>query len=106
MIGLGCYKIPQEIKRYLPIGFYKEMKTELDLQFNIDVLERDEVGNYAIWFLGGTYGFHATLERVLKRHGLKFLYDYYDSLDYMDGDCFDDEVSDEIIKIYSANKDV
>lgn len=100
---LGYYIIPQEIKRYLPVGFYKEMKTELDRQFDTDVLEQDDVGNYAIWFLSGTYGFHEAIERVFKRHGLKFLYDYYDGLDYMDCDCFDDEVSNEIIKIFSED---
>lgn len=102
---MDSYTIPKEIKMYLPVGFYKEVKQKLDARFDIDVLEQDGLGNYAIWFLGGTYGFHSTVEEVLKEHGLNFLYEYYEALDYMDGDCFDDEIADEIIKIYSTNKD-
>lgn len=90
------YTIPQHIKDKFTIDFCKEFVRQLDLVFS------DNRWNYekTYWsfysYHESTIGWHNAFDGTCRKFGVPEIIDYFDSLDWYDGDKFDAEF-DEIL---------
>lgn len=101
----GDYKIPEDIKAIIPDYFYEAFGGELVSVFGVDVLNKNKDGEYGLAFLEGTAGYVEAFRATCKKLGMDWLADYYDALLWHESDLFDGEISDEVLKQFSSQKD-
>ena len=97
------YKIPEEIINRIPEYFYYAMAGELMSIYGIQLFElhkedEDDEGYYDLD--SSTYGWNEAFKATCRKLDMWWLVEYYDTLDWYDGDLFDAEIEDEIIEIF------
>ena len=97
------YKIPEEIANRIPAYFYYAMAGELLSIYGLQLFElrkedEDDEGYYDLD--SSTYGWNEAFKATCRKLDMWWLVEYYDTLDWYDGDLFDGEIEDEIIEIF------
>ena len=95
------YKIPKEIEDRIPAYFYFGMAGELVAIYGTQILElrHEEEGDEGYYYLDtSTYGWYEAFRATCRKLDMWWLVEYYDTLDWYDGDLFDAEIEDEIIE--------
>lgn len=82
----------------LPNYFWSAFAGELVSVFGIDIFEKDEDGLTPLDYMGGTSGWAVALWSVCHRLDIRWFYEWYDALDWMDSDEFDSDLLDELNK--------
>ena len=77
------YKVPEDILSNIPQHFWPAFAGELIGVFGLVVFEKDDECGYGLYFLGGTNGWNAALRMTCKKLEMKWLFDYYDKLEYL-----------------------
>ena len=92
------YKVPEEILSKIPQHFWPAFAGELVSTLGLGVFDKDENDQYGLYFVSGTFGWNAALRMTCKKLNMKWLFDYYDKLDWWQSDMFDGEFEDLLIK--------
>lgn len=89
------YQIPNNFKEMLTKDFLMTFKQELDKVFNIETTG-------TLWStylkLEGTTGWHEAFTQTCEKHKSDKLYNYYNILDWVESDQFDDQIGDLMCK--------
>lgn len=91
------YKIPDEIKALLTEDFYTSMWDELANVFNGATVGVDPYGFSNVEQFAGTCGWHDAFVKCAPKEAV----DYFDKLDWYDGDLFDGEIGEELSKRFT-----
>lgn len=94
------YKIPTEILSKIPEYFWAGFSGELVSVFGLDLfdkVEEDQECTHAD-FVVGTAGWNYALRATCDKLNLKWLFDYYDKLDWMQSDMFDGEILNKVLE--------
>lgn len=100
------YKIPEEILAKVPEYFWPALAGELVSTFGMTVFEKHDENEYGLYFLSSTCGWNAALRMTCKKLEMKWLFDYYDKLEWWQSDKFDGELEDLLIKNYVEAEDL
>lgn len=93
------YKIPEEILSKIPQHFWPAFAGELVSTFGLFIFEKEEDSDfYALNYVSSTNGWNAALRMTCKKLKMKWLFDYYDKLEWWQSDMFDGEFEDLLIK--------
>ena len=101
------YKIPEEIIVKIPQHFWPAFAGELVSTFGLMVFEKEEGSDfYALNYVSSTNGWNAALRMTCNKLDMKWLFDYYDKLEWWQSDMFDGEFEDLLIRnfVESENK--
>lgn len=99
------YKIPEEILSKIPQHFWPALAGELVSTIGLHVFEKDENSQYGLYFVSGTFGWNAALRMTCRKLDMKWLFDYYDKLEWWQSDMFDGEFEDLLIKKFVEAND-
>lgn len=98
------YKIPEEILSKIPQYFWPAFTGELISTFGLWIFDKE--GNYyALNGVSGTIGWNVALRMTCKKLEMKWLFDYYDKLEWWQSDMFDGEFEDLLIKNFVEVED-
>ena len=92
------YKIPEEILAKVPQYFWPAFAGELISVFGLAVFEKGEADSYDLFYVSSTSGWNAALQMTCNKLDMKWLFDYYDRLEWWQSDMFDGEFEDLLIK--------
>ena len=98
------YKIPEEILTKIPQHFWPAFAGELVSIFGLAVFNKDN-DYYALYDVSGTNGWNLALRMTCKKLEMKWLFDYYDKLEWWQSDMFDGESEDLLIKKFVEMED-
>ncbi|WP_273854008.1 hypothetical protein [Guptibacillus spartinae] len=104
--GTVDYHIPEEIKSKFTKEILSDFRKEVIRTFQKNDIKRgDKPNNYeefsyhAWWlYMEGTSGYCEAFRKIMLKHNLREIVDYYDSLPYYDSDLFDHEFGDLLIQ--------
>lgn len=99
------YKIPADILTKIPQYFWPAFAGELVSTLGLAVFQKDEDSQYGLYFLGSTFGWNAALRMTCEKLNMKWLFDYYDKLEWWQSDMFDGEFEDLLIKNFVESRD-
>lgn len=99
------YEIPEEILSRIPQHFWPAFAGELVSTLGLAVFEKDENDQYGLYFVSGTFGWNAALRMTCNKIEMKWLFDYYDKLEWWQSDMFDGEFEDMVIKNFVEAED-
>lgn len=100
------YKIPEDIITKIPQYFWPAFAGELVSTLGMVVFQKDEYGQYGLNFVSGTFGWNAALRMTCKKLNMKWLFGYYDKLEWWESDMFDGEFEDLLIKNFVEAEDL
>lgn len=98
------YKIPEDILSKIPEYFWAALAGEVVSVFGLSAFEKVD-GLYNLYFLTGTGGWNAALKMTCRKLDMKWLYEYYNKLQWWESDKFDGEFEDLIISKFVDVKD-
>ena len=98
------YKIPEEILAKVPQYFLPAFAGELVCVFGLAVFEKSETDSYGLFYVSSTLGWNAALRMTCNKLDMKWLFDYYDKLEWWQSDMFDGEIEDRLISIFVEAK--
>ena len=90
------YSIPEEIKKKIPEEFYYAMGGELCAIGGPKIFEKFEEDYYDL--NSSTAGWVEAFKETCRKLDMKWLVDYWYTLEWYDSDIFDGEIEMEIIK--------
>lgn len=99
------YKIPEEILAKVPQYFWPAFAGELISVFGLAVFEKGEADSYGLFYVSSTSGWNAALRMTCNKLDMKWLFDYYDKLEWWQSDMFDGEFEDLLIKNFVESGD-
>lgn len=99
------YKIPEDILSKIPEYFWSAFAGELVSVFSPSIFEKVD-DTYSLNFVGGTTGWNTALRMTCYKLDMKWLYKYYDGLQWWESDMFDGEFEDLIISKFVEAEDV
>ena len=99
------YKIPDDILTKIPQYFWPAFAGELVSTFGLSIFEKSEEGLYVLFNISSTCGWSAALRTTCDKLNMKWLFDYYDKLEWWQSDMFDGEFEDLLIKNYVEVED-
>lgn len=99
------YKIPEEILSRVPKYFWPAFAGELISTLGLAIFYKDG-DYYALNCVSGTMGWNAALRMACNKLDLKWLFDYYDKLEWWQSDMFDGELEDLLIKNFVEAEDL
>lgn len=91
------YKIPEEILSKIPQHFWPAFAGELVSTLGLGVFDKEN-DYYVLYDVSGTFGWNAAFRMTCNKLEMKWLYEYYDKLEWWESDRFDSEVEDLLIK--------
>ena len=101
------YKIPEDILSKIPKHFWPAFAGELISTFGLMIFEKEEGTDlYALYYVSSTSGWNAALRMTCKKLEMKWLFDYYDKLEWWQSDMFDGEFEDMLIKNFVEAEDL
>lgn len=101
------YKIPEEILSKIPQHFWPAFAGELISTFGLMIFEKEEGTDlYALYYVSSTSGWNAALRVTCKKLEMKWLFDYYNGLEWWQSDMFDGEFEDLLIKNFVEAEDL
>ena len=86
----------EEVLAKIPDAFWVGFAGELVSVFGVGLFDEDENGNTLLLYFTGTGGWARALQMTCEKFGVKWLWDWYDSLDWIESDEFDGEMLDLI----------
>ena len=90
------YSIPEEIKNKIPNKFYYVMGGELCAIFGPKIFEKFEEDYYDL--NSSTVGWVEAFKETCRKLDMQWILDYWNTLEWYDGDIFDGEIEAGIIK--------
>lgn len=101
------YKVPEEILEKIPQHFWPAFAGELVSTFGLMIFEKEEGSDfYALNYVSSTSGWNAALRITCNKLDIKWLFDYYDKLEWWQSDMFDGEFEELLIKNFVEAKDL
>lgn len=100
------YRIPDEILTKIPQHFWPAFAGELVSTFDLLIFNKSENDFYPLNYVSGTNGWNAALRMTCKKLEMKWLFDYYDKLEWWQSDMFDGEFEDLLIKNFVEAEDL
>lgn len=94
------YSIPKDIKDRIPEEFYGIFKEELEKRFGSPLFGEGEDGIVTVYYIESSIGWYSAFTMATNRANCRWLKEYYDDLDWEQGDLFDSEISEEMIERY------
>lgn len=99
------YKVPEEVLMKIPSHFWPAFAGELISTFGLMIFEKEEGTDlYALYYVSSTNGWSAALRITCNKLDMKWLFDYYDKLEWWQSDMFDGEIEDKLISIFVEAK--
>lgn len=90
--GTSTYRIPPEIKSKIPGYFFAALAGELFAIYDMSVFDKDEDGIPEFTYHAGSFAWGFAFWMACKKCDMKWLFDYYDGLEWYESDCFDSEI--------------
>lgn len=99
------YNVPEEIISKIPSHFWPAFAGELISTFGLMIFDKDEDGFCELDCISSTNGWNAALRMTCTKLDMKWLYDYYDKLEWWQSDMFDGEIEDLLMKNFVESRD-
>lgn len=74
--------------------------------FGLRIFEKDEDDIYNLYYVEGTYAWAEAFKMTCWKLDMKWLMDYYDSLEWCDSDLFDGEIENKLISEFVEAKGI